>query len=266
MEPMVVEMSSTVISNPVTPSDRVISRRKRNKKSLRNQTQNNSNNSNTETPTSTTEWKTQAQQQVYSSKLLKALRQVRISSPAATTLSVPAPKGGRAVREVADRVLAVTAKGRSRWSRAILTNRLKLKFMKKHAKRQKMAASCTSRLPRKARVGVLKLKTKNLPAFQKKTRVLGRLVPGCRKQPLPVILDEATDYIAALEMQIRAMSALADLLSGASSSTTAPLDQLSSSRPPPNWRLIVFLLFYFLLSLSMNILLLHIFLQVLGKC
>lgn len=239
MEPMVVEMSSTVIPNPVTSSDRVISRRKKSKKSLRNQTQNssNNNNNNSETPTNTTEWKTQAQQQVYSSKLLKALREVRISSPAAaattTTSSVPAPKGGRAVREVADRVLAVTAKGRSRWSRAILTNRLKLKFMKKHAKRQKMAVSSTSRLPRKPRLGILKLKTKNLPAFQKKARVLGRLVPGCRKQPLPVILDEATDYIAALEMQIRAMSALADLLSGASSSTTAPLDQLSSSRPPP---------------------------------
>ncbi|XP_015069491.1 transcription factor bHLH148-like [Solanum pennellii] len=238
MEPMVVEMSSTVISNPVTSSDRVISRRKKSKKSLRNQTQNSSknNNNNSETPTNTTEWKTQAQQQVYSSKLLKALREVRISSPATaatTTSSVPAPKGGRAVREVADRVLAVTAKGRSRWSRAILTNRLKLKFMKKHAKRQKMAVSSTSRLPRKPRVGILKLKTKNLPAFQKKARVLGRLVPGCRKQPLPVILDEATDYIAALEMQIRAMSALADLLSGASSSTTAPLDQLSSSRPHP---------------------------------
>jgi len=238
MEPMVVEMSSTVISNPVTSSDRVISRRKKSKKSLRNQTQNsinNNNNSNSETPSNTTEWKTQAQQQVYSSKLLKALRELRISSPAAatTTSSVPAPKGGRAVREVADRVLAVTAKGRSRWSRAILTNRLKLKFMKKHAKRQKMAVSSTSRLPRKPRVGILKLKTKNLPAFQKKARVLGRLVPGCRKQPLPVILDEATDYIAALEMQIRAMNALADLLSGASSSTTVPLDQLSSSRPPP---------------------------------
>ncbi|PHU29940.1 Transcription factor [Capsicum chinense] len=234
MESMVIDIPSTVISNPVMSSDRVIPRRKKSKKSLRNQTQNNSssNNSNSETPSNTTEWKTQAQQQVYSSKLLKALGEVRISSSAATP-SVPAPKGGRAIREVADRVLAVTAKGRSRWSRAILTNRLKLKFMKKHAKRQKLAASCTSRLPRKPRVGILKLKTKNLPAFQKKARVLGRLVPGCRKQPLPVILDEATDYIAALEMQIRAMSALADLLSGASSSTTAPLAQLSSSRAPP---------------------------------
>jgi hypothetical protein len=68
----------------------------------------------------------------------------------------------------------------------------------------------------------LRLKGKSLPAVQRKVRVLGRLVPGCRKQPLPVILDEATDYIAALEMQVRAMSALADRLSGAGSSSAPP--------------------------------------------
>lgn len=230
MESMVIEMSSAPISNTIASSDRVILRRKKNKKSLKNKTQNNTNANNSENPT---EWKTQAQQQVYSSKLLKALREVRISSPPATT----APKGGRAVREVADRVLAVTAKGRTRWSRAILTNRLKLKFMKKHSKRQKLMAarsSTSSRLPKKPRVGILKLKTKNLPSFQKKARVLGRLVPGCRKQPVPVILEEASDYIAALEMQVRAMSALANLLSGSSSTAAPPLDQLSSSRPPPS--------------------------------
>ncbi|XP_009804756.1 transcription factor bHLH148-like [Nicotiana sylvestris] len=235
MESMVIEMSSAPISNTIASSDRVILRGKKNKKSLKNKTQNNTNANNSENPT---EWKTQAQQQVYSSKLLKALREVRISSPPATTTrSVPAPKGGRAVREVADRVLAVTAKGRTRWSRAILTNRLKLKFMKKHSKRQKLmaAGSCTSsRLPKKPRVGILKLKTKNLPAFQKKARVLGRLVPGCRKQPVPVILEEASDYIAALEMQVRAMSALANLLSGSSSTAPPPLDHLSSNRPPPS--------------------------------
>lgn len=226
-------MSSAPISNTVASSDRVILRRKKNKKSLKNKTQNNTNNNNSENPSNATEWKTQAQQQVYSSKLLKALREVRISSPPATT----APKGGRAVREVADRVLAVTAKGRTRWSRAILTNRLKLKFMKKHSKRQKLMAarsSTSSRLPKKPRVGILKLKTKNLPSFQKKARVLGRLVPGCRKQPVPVILEEAGDYIAALEMQVRAMSALANLLSGSSSTAPPPLDHLSSNRPPPS--------------------------------
>lgn len=52
-----------------------------------------------------------------------------------------------------------------------------------------------------------------MPAVQSKARFLGRLVPGCRKEPLPVILEEAGDYIEALEMQIRAMTALTELLS-----------------------------------------------------
>lgn len=74
-----------------------------------------------------------------------------------------------------------------------------------------------SRWQKKPRVSVLRLKTKNLQAVQRKARVLGRLVPGCRKEALPVILEEATDYIPALEMQVRAMSALFNLLSGSSS-------------------------------------------------
>lgn len=72
----------------------------------------------------------------------------------------------------------------------------------------------------KARLSVLRLKSKNLPAVQRKARVLGRLVPGCRKESLPVVLEEAGDYIAALEMQVRAMAALAELLSGASASSS----------------------------------------------
>lgn len=51
-------------------------------------------------------------------------------------------------------------------------------------------------------------------AVEAKARVLGRLVPGCRKLPLPLILDEVSDYIAALGVQVRAMSVLAGVLSG----------------------------------------------------
>ncbi|KAI8565974.1 hypothetical protein RHMOL_Rhmol02G0003100 [Rhododendron molle] len=190
-----------MISNPITNSNRATSRKK--KKALQATSRDQSQNPNG----ATTQWKSESQQQAYSSKLLHALRQVRPS---------PAPRGGRAVREAADRVLAVTAKGRSRWSRAILTNRLKLKFMKNN-RRQRVAATAVSR-SKKPRVSVLRLRCKNLPAVQRKARVLGRLVPGCKKEPLPVILEEATDYIAALEMQVKAMSALAELLSISGSS------------------------------------------------
>ncbi|KAG6575121.1 Transcription factor bHLH, partial [Cucurbita argyrosperma subsp. argyrosperma] len=164
-------------------------------------------------------WKSQAQQEIYSSKLVRALNQVRLSPPN------EAPRRGRAVREAADRVLAVAAKGRTRWSRAILTNRLKLKFRK--PKRQRSASTAGNNRSKKPRVSVLRLRGKSLPAVQRKVRVLGRLVPGCRKEPLPVILEEATDYIAALEMQVRAMSALAELLSASTSAA-------GSSSAPPN--------------------------------
>ncbi|GMI80211.1 hypothetical protein HRI_001690400 [Hibiscus trionum] len=177
-----------------------------------------------------TRWKSEAQQQIYSSKLLQALSQVGLHAPSSS-----APRGGRAVREAADRALAVAAKGRTRWSRAILTSRLKLKFRKQKRQRGSPVAAVTgSSRSKKPRFSVSKLRAKSLPAVQRKVKVLGRLVPGCRKQPFPVILEEATDYIAALEMQVRAMATLAELLSGsgATSSGSAP-PSLPPSPPPP---------------------------------
>ncbi|KAL8105451.1 transcription factor bHLH148-like [Apium graveolens] len=207
-------MASTVISNPATTSS---SRKKKKKRSLlKNQSQIPENNQ--------ISWKSETQQQLYSSKLIQALRQVRLDSSPNSI-----PSRSRAVRDTAYRVLATTAKGKTRWSRAILTNRLKLKFMKKSRKHKVVTAD--RRSVRKPKVSVLKLKSKNLPAVQRKAKVLGRLVPGCRKEPFPVVLEETADYIVALEMQIRAMAALADLLSGggsssgAGSSTTPQLDQ-----------------------------------------
>ncbi|XP_022749061.1 transcription factor bHLH148-like [Durio zibethinus] len=212
---------ASVITNPVTNTNYDRSKRKKKKKQMVKENQQSQNQNHAR-------WKSEAQQQIYSSKLIQALSRVSLNSPP------PAPRGGRAVREAADRALAVAAKGRTRWSRAILTSRLKLKFRKQKRQRGSaavVAAVTRSRRSKKPRVSVLKLKAKSLSTVQRKVKVLGRLVPGCRKQPLPVVLEEATDYIAALEMQVRAMSALAELMSGsgATSSSSAPPPQ----SPPP---------------------------------
>ncbi|KAK9920001.1 hypothetical protein M0R45_028569 [Rubus argutus] len=121
-------------------------------------------------------WRSDKEQRIYSTKLVEALRQVQVRQGSSSSSS---PAGGRSVKEAADRVLAVAAKGATRWSRAILT---------------------------KTGGGI--------PAVQRKVKVLSRLVPGCRKAPLPNLLEETSDYIAALEMQVRAMTALTQLLSG----------------------------------------------------
>lgn len=97
-------------------------------------------------------------------------------------------------------------------------SRLKIKF-RKH-KRQRVTAAPVSR-SKKPRVSVLRLKGKAVLSVQRKVRFLGRLVPGCKKEPLPVILEEAVDYIPALEMQVRAMTALFNLLSASSSGAGA---------------------------------------------
>lgn len=179
-------------------------------------------------------WRSEKQQRIYSAKLIQALQQVRLSSSSAAAASSPtAQKRGNAVREAADRALAVSARGRTLWSRAILANRIKLKFRKQKRPRPTAVHAMTavvstgsSRRSRKRSVSVVRLNKKSLPAVNRKVRVLGRLVPGCRKESVPVILEEATDYIQALEMQVRVMNSLAELLSSYSTSG-------SGSAPPP---------------------------------
>ncbi|CAN1193239.1 Transcription factor bHLH149, partial [Linum perenne] len=63
-------------------------------------------------------WKTEAEHRIFSSKLIEALHSSRRSSASAT----PATR----VRNAADRVLTVAARGSTRWSRAIQAKQRRL--------------------------------------------------------------------------------------------------------------------------------------------
>ncbi|TVU37141.1 hypothetical protein EJB05_10441, partial [Eragrostis curvula] len=133
------------------------------------------------------------------------------SSSTRCASSAPAPARGREVRDAADRALAAAARGRSRWSRAIL------------ARRRRRTALQRARLPRAAGCSGASSGSpppqQQQPAVARKAKVLGRLVPGCRKLAFPALLAEVSDYIAALEMQVRTMNAVAQALASVSGSS-----------------------------------------------
>lgn len=162
-------------------------------------------------------WRSESAQRIYAVKLVEALQRASQNAP-------PAPSGaagGRAVRDVADRVLATAAKGRTRWSHAILASRLRLTRLRRHRKVKKPSASASR--PKKPLPAAGKDRKKRLPAVEKRVKVLSRLVPGCKGIPVTNLLEEAGDYIAALQMQVRAMTALTEIFSGSQG------DQLGSS-------------------------------------
>ncbi|KAI3982643.1 hypothetical protein MKX01_031382 [Papaver californicum] len=212
--------SSSVIMNldsTTNSSSPESSRKKRKRKNL-NSSSSSSSLYNQKQLIQTNKWKSESKQRIYSTKLLEALHRVRnTSSSSSSSSSSSLPRGIRAVREAADRALAFEAKGKTRWSRAILTSRIKLK-LKKINKPRLINVNENSKKKPVIKVPV-KVNTK-VPVLQKKVRVLGRLVPGCRKVSFPDLLEEATDYIAAMEMQVKAMAALAELLSGLGSTTS----------------------------------------------
>ncbi|CAN8294790.1 unnamed protein product [Cochlearia groenlandica] len=155
-------------------------------------------------------WRTNRVQQIYARKLVESLRRIRQRpNEDAVKVSVAA---AREIRDTADRVLATTARGATRWSRAILASRARAR-LKKHRKAANLTGNCKSRKP------AAEANPIRLPAVERKLKFLGRLVPGCRKVSVPNLLDEATDYIAALEMQVRAMEALGEILATAASRT-----------------------------------------------
>jgi hypothetical protein len=154
-------------------------------------------------------WRTRREHEIYSTKLLDALRIVRAGGGSSL---VPTPSAAaREVRDAANRALAVAARGRSRWSRAVLLasrSRARARLVRVRARAPQPRRPSTDAPSTSARE----------PALARKAKELGRLVPGCRKLPFPALLSEASDYIAALQMQVRAMAALAQALASVSPS------------------------------------------------
>ncbi|KAJ4886114.1 Transcription factor bHLH150 [Raphanus sativus] len=131
-------------------------------------------------------WRAPAAQKAYSLKLYDALQRSRRSTT---------------VRDTADKMLAATARGTTRWSRAILVSRYRMSLRRhKHTKPAPAARGGVGRRRKLSVVGY-------------RVRALGGLVPGCERAALPELLDETADYIAALEMQVRAMTTLTKILS-----------------------------------------------------
>ncbi|KAG2239104.1 hypothetical protein Bca52824_089964 [Brassica carinata] len=166
-------------------------------------------------------WRSDKQQQIYSTNIIQSLREQRISAATDASAKLSPRGGGRAVRDAVYRSLAVTARGITLWSRAILSKsvKVKLKFRKQNRLRNsnppKVVSITGNNRLRKKRATVLRLKAKGFTGVQRKVKMLSRLIPGCRKQPLPVVLEETTDYIVAMEMQIRALNALSPQLAPA---------------------------------------------------
>ncbi|XAR52708.1 hypothetical protein NMG60_11020912 [Bertholletia excelsa] len=147
-------------------------------------------------------WRTVAAHHSYSLKLIEALRRTRRTNSSS-------PAAFRTIRRTADRVLAVAGKGRTRWSRALVASRLRMRLVHKKVKGTGNG-NANGRSKKLA-------ERKTLPPLARKMRILGRLVPGCQKLSPSNLLEETADYIAALEMQVRAMTVLAGLLDAAES-------------------------------------------------
>jgi hypothetical protein len=162
-------------------------------------------------PSRASKWRSGAVRGVYGRRLLDALRATGGGQP-------------RAVKAAADSALALTARGQTRWSRAILLagavcsrRRVLVKAGGKVRRRRRPPPPVQAR-DKAAAAAALKGKEGKV---QERLRVLGRLVPGCRKLPTPALLEEAADYVAALQMQVSAMRALADALAAAQLSSPA---------------------------------------------
>ena len=89
----------------------------------------------------TIRWRFELEQRNYSTKLVEALCQVRCNSSSllsSAKLSSSSSEGWhREIRDVANRVLTVSAKGKTQWSQAILKSRLSSKLAHNNTKHKK---------------------------------------------------------------------------------------------------------------------------------
>ncbi|WOL04723.1 transcription factor bHLH147-like [Canna indica] len=144
-----------------------------------------------------TKWRTAEQDRVFCRRLLDALR-------AAASCGPPT------VKEAADSALAITARGESRWSQVVLLGRHHRRKLLRLKANGQIRRGCRRMRPAVAAVGGRKVGDR--------LRLLRRLVSGCRKLSVRSVLEDAADYVAALEMQVKAMRALADALAAAATS------------------------------------------------
>ncbi|MQL79847.1 hypothetical protein Taro_012298 [Colocasia esculenta] len=183
-----------------------------------------------------TRWSSSVQEKIYSRRLLEALRSTT-GAGASVPRKQPSLSPSQAVKEAADSALALTAQGRTRWSRAILKRRWRVRkqvlLLKKASgvKARRGGARSPSACGEGKRRETGATRPKNVKV-EERLRVLSRLVPGCRKASTPRLLDEAADYVAALELQVKAMRALADALSSASSSSSSVVAAAPPRSPP----------------------------------
>ncbi|WOL06972.1 hypothetical protein Cni_G15707 [Canna indica] len=143
-----------------------------------------------------TKWRTAEQDRNFRCRLLDALR-------------AAASGGPRARKEAADSALAITARGESRWSRAVLLDR--------HRRRKLLCLKAGGQIRRGRRRTRSAVAAVGGRKVGDRLRLLRRLVPGCRNLLAGSVLEEAADYVAALEMQVKAMRALVDVLAAAAS-------------------------------------------------
>ncbi|WOL09344.1 transcription factor bHLH150 [Canna indica] len=160
-------------------------------------------------------WRAAARERAYRRRLVEALR-----AAARRRASEP-----RDVKEAADSALALTAGGRSRWSRAILLGR---------HRRAKLLVKAGGKAARsrggRPRPDAMPPPPGKGNRVRDRLRLLGRLVPGCRKLSAPSLLEETVDYVAALEMQVKSMRALVNALSAAAAAA-APQDVTEGGSP-----------------------------------